>query len=246
MSKNYKSLNASLNRVIQKSRSRSNSRSRIDQSLKKNDQNKLITENPVISSLSQVTIRKISGRLKNINKDSNNIASAAKNIENQNESVLIESDSDSTDYEASNLKRSANQKFINTSKSNKQQSNPDVRVNFELVKTDHEKKEWKCKICNKSIKTSYGSDTNLRSHVGWVHNMPDFLTQSQLDRKKKNQSELRIPISEKKILDEMLVDCIIEDARTFNDFLKKGIKKVLLYLKPGYKPPCKKTIMKLV
>jgi hypothetical protein len=47
-------------------------------------------------------------------------------------------------------------------------------------------------------------------------------------------------------LTEKLVDGIIEDSRSFNDFAKNWIKKVFSYLIPGYKPPCKKKIRRKI
>ncbi len=47
-------------------------------------------------------------------------------------------------------------------------------------------------------------------------------------------------------LNDKIVDAIIEDSRTFNDFAKNGIKKVFSYLMPGYEPPSEKTIRKMI
>ena len=55
-----------------------------------------------------------------------------------------------------------------------------------------------------------------------------------------------ISMEEKSKINEIIVDSIITDSRTFNDFLKKGITTLFEYLKPGYKPPSKKTITKMI
>ncbi|CAF5186937.1 unnamed protein product, partial [Rotaria magnacalcarata] len=66
------------------------------------------------------------------------------------------------------------------------------------------------------------SDTNLRSHLGKMHQMIEFLYPSQ-----KNQIQPKsklISIDEKKKLDEAAIEAIVQDSLPFNHFQKSGMK----------------------
>ena len=60
------------------------------------------------------------------------------------------------------------------------------------------------------------------------------------------KDEIKLTKEQKVQLNEKLVDAIIEDSRTFNDFAKNRIKKVFCFLIPGFKLPCKKTIRRMI
>ncbi len=164
--------------------------------------------------------------------------------QSNNNSQNFNESSDSTDYEE-NSQDSV--KFRN----NKVSANKnEIESNFKVLSHDKKNKKtiWNCNLCNIDVKTSSGSNSNLRSNLGLKHEMKHLLTKSQLERKE-NRSIVNEPIitnSERDLIHDKLVDSIIEDSRTFNDFLKSGIKKLFKLLKPGYKPPCYKTIMKLI
>ena len=132
-----------------------------------------------------------------------------------------------------------NQKFKNRKKSKYQP----VRHEFEIKNNCAE-----CKICKNLIKISRGSDGNMRTHLYYIHKDKydeNVLTQSQKEKMLKIGSGEKYPKidrNEKSKLDEIVLDCIIKDSRTFNDFNKVGMLKLLGVIKPGYKPPSRKSI----
>ena len=85
------------------------------------------------------------------------------------------------------------------------------------------------------------SDANLRTHLASIHNMPHLLLPSQSKRKRKMATKKGNKISkeQKLLIDKEIIDCTIQDSRTFNDFHKPGMRKLLHCLLPGYKP-CRK------
>ncbi|CAF2180976.1 unnamed protein product [Rotaria magnacalcarata] len=86
------------------------------------------------------------------------------------------------------------------------------------------------------------SDTNLRSHLGKMHQMIEFLYPSQ-----KNQIQPKsklISIDEKKKLDEAAIEAIVQDSLPFNHFQKSGMKIFLSVIKYGYQGPNRKTVRK--
>ncbi|CAF5016027.1 unnamed protein product [Rotaria sp. Silwood1] len=88
-----------------------------------------------------------------------------------------------------------------------------------------------CCLCpdNKRISTNNGSTTTLRKHLIAKHNKLDLILPNS---KRKHNKTLFNPIK-KQQLHHMLIGCIIRDGRTFNDFEKAGIKKILQVLVPG-------------
>ncbi|CAF4093339.1 unnamed protein product [Adineta steineri] len=105
---------------------------------------------------------------------------------------------------------------------------------------------FKCNICINSdkvfSKTNEYSDTNLRSHLGKMHRMKDFLYPSQRIQYKPKYST--ISAEEKKILDTAAIEAIIQDILPFNHFRKAGMMKFLSIIKPGYRGPHRKTVRK--
>jgi hypothetical protein len=101
---------------------------------------------------------------------------------------------------------------------------------------------FECKKCRNPIKIVNRSITNLKSHLGRAHKMIKFLTSSQL-RQLYNKSNKKSKISrkEKNELDEMALTAIIIDSQAFNVFSKPGMRKLIEYLKPGYKPLSRKS-----
>ncbi|CAF5063478.1 unnamed protein product, partial [Rotaria sp. Silwood1] len=87
-----------------------------------------------------------------------------------------------------------------------------------------------CCLCpdNKRISTNNGSPTTLRKHLIVKHNKLDLILPNN---KRKRNKTLFNPIK-KQQLHHMLINCIIRDGRTFNDFEKAGIKKILQVLVP--------------
>ena len=102
-----------------------------------------------------------------------------------------------------------------------------------------------CMDCNIFVSTSQRSDANLRTHLANHHGMNQVLLPSQ-QKRKKNKTEYRetMPIEEKRKIDDELIECIIKDSRSFNDFEKPGMRKFLNVVLPNYVPCCRKTITK--
>ncbi len=88
-----------------------------------------------------------------------------------------------------------------------------------------------CCLCsdNKRISTNNGSTTTLRKHLILKHNKNDLILPPN---KRKSTKTLFNPI-QKEQLHHMIICSIIRDGRTFNDFEKAGIKKLLQVLLPG-------------
>ena len=78
--------------------------------------------------------------------------------------------------------------------------------------------------------------------MGTKHKLTEFLYDSQKKRLLNDVST--ISKSEKSLIDDAVVECIVTDSRTFNDFSKIGMRNFLNVIRPSYKPPCRQTIMK--
>ena len=87
------------------------------------------------------------------------------------------------------------------------------------------------------------SDINLRSHLAFIHERIDLLTEGQKASSKfgKDKNEKLNP-EEKSKIDEAVLECIYIDSRSFNDFIKPGMRKLFKILKPSYKPMTKQTV----
>ena len=105
-----------------------------------------------------------------------------------------------------------------------------MRQHFDIQTAIKNKDKCICKLyielllCFEIIGISSGSDSNLRTHLAYKHDMLDVLTKSQLKRFKSSSevfNKKKIPLDEKLKLHEEVVDCIINDSRTFNDLKKK-------------------------
>jgi hypothetical protein len=102
-----------------------------------------------------------------------------------------------------------------------------------------------CLLCNnpdEPLKSSTG-DANLRKHLWHRHKNSDYLYPSQFKKLVKKQDQPITP-ARKKELDDAIINCIIQDSRTFNDFSKPGMKEFLNKVLPNYKPPHRTTIAK--
>jgi hypothetical protein len=77
------------------------------------------------------------------------------------------------------------------------------------------------------MKCSVGSDANIRSHLGKVHKLINYMYESQrtpsIDVAKNDQIDKKTA----KRLNEAILECIIEDSRPFGDFHKSGMRKFL-------------------
>ncbi|CAF3355420.1 unnamed protein product [Rotaria socialis] len=91
----------------------------------------------------------------------------------------------------------------------------------------------KCKLCKNAhnvFKANDSSDTNLRRHLAYVHNLNQFLYPSQLQNRKKASL---ISTKLKQQLDKAAIDAISVDGRSFGDLGKEGITKFLNLSNPG-------------
>ncbi|CAF4226782.1 unnamed protein product, partial [Rotaria socialis] len=89
------------------------------------------------------------------------------------------------------------------------------------------------------FKANDSSDTNLRRHLAYVHNLNQFLYPSQLQNRKKASL---ISTKLKQQLDKAAIDAISVDGRSFGDLGKEGITKFLNLSNPGYRVPNRKTM----
>ena len=103
-----------------------------------------------------------------------------------------------------------------------------------------------CEACQVSVKISSRSDANMRTHLANHHDMKQALLPSQIARKdtKIKCSSVKLSVNEKRFLNDEMINCIITDSRTFNDFNKPGMRRFLNVIKPGYKPCCREKVGK--
>ena len=88
-----------------------------------------------------------------------------------------------------------------------------------------------CCLCpdNKRISTNIGSTSTLRMHLILQHGKHDLVLQN----KKRRTTGTTIDSLKKRGLHQLCVSSTIRDGRTFNDFEKHGIKKLLQEVMPG-------------
>ncbi|CAF4987944.1 unnamed protein product, partial [Rotaria sp. Silwood1] len=89
---------------------------------------------------------------------------------------------------------------------------------------------------------SASSDSNLRSHLGHIHKLEEFLYPSQ--RNQKPLKEQKISFQHENNLDSAAINAIIQDSHIFNLFRKPGMKKFLSLATPGYRGPNRRTVVK--
>jgi hypothetical protein len=88
-----------------------------------------------------------------------------------------------------------------------------------------------CCLCpdKKRISTNNGSTSTLRKHLISKHQLHDLA----LPPAKRKRTVSSITNDKKQHLHGLFIKCIVRDGRTFNDFQKPGMKKVLEELIPG-------------
>jgi 3-oxoacyl-(acyl-carrier-protein) synthase len=87
----------------------------------------------------------------------------------------------------------------------------------------------KCEICGVVLSRQNGSTTGLRKHLFRIDKMAEFAVTSTKRASKSSQ----LSVDEKKKLHALIINCIIEDGRGFNDTRRPGLMKVLNHLAPG-------------
>ena len=88
-----------------------------------------------------------------------------------------------------------------------------------------------CCLCpdNKKISTNNGSTSTLRKNLISKQQLNDL----ELPPSKRQRVESSISIEKKQHLHDLFVKCIVRDGRTYNDFQKPGMKKLLEVVIPG-------------
>lgn len=89
----------------------------------------------------------------------------------------------------------------------------------------------KCNICNRILSRKNGATSGLRKHLSRVHKIELFGIASESPRNKAYQ----MSFEEKKKIDALVIKCIIQDGRSFDDMRRSGMLKVFKYLAPGKK-----------
>jgi thioredoxin-related protein len=88
-----------------------------------------------------------------------------------------------------------------------------------------------CCLCpnNKKISTNNGSTSTLRKHLIAKHQLYELAVPNN----KRKRIASSIDNNKRQQLHDLFSKCIIRDGRTFNDFQKSGLKKILQELIPG-------------
>ncbi|CAF1296179.1 unnamed protein product [Rotaria sordida] len=87
----------------------------------------------------------------------------------------------------------------------------------------------RCLLCQHELSTpNYGTST-LKRHLVQVHGIKQF---DSADAPSFSTTSIKLSKSEKKALDLLAVNAIIQDGRGYGDFQKTGIKKLIDALKP--------------
>ena len=102
-----------------------------------------------------------------------------------------------------------------------------------------------CSLCSRKL-AYHGGTTNLRNHLIRVHGdtyrpAKETTTQQTLETVTRKCSESR-----SKIISELLVDVVTMDLRPIAIVEGEGMRRLLLYLEPGYRIPSRKHIGKLL
>ena len=113
------------------------------------------------------------------------------------------------------------------------QSNEDLDTKLWSYMTKQNNEKAKCNICNKIYSRKNGATSGLRKHLFKVHDMTAFGVSSERSRPQLNA----ISPDEKKKLDSLLISCIVQDGRSFDDMRRPGILKVFNHF-----APCKENI----
>ena len=133
-------------------------------------------------------------------------------------------------------------------RNNRKSENEPVRQLFEISRVKNGKIFTFQGICScgQVVKMGNNSDINLRSHLAFNRDRKDLLTKGQKENRlgKDKDNNVTMNSSEKKLIDDAVLECIFDDSRPFSDFCKPGMRKLFKVLKPGYKPMSKQTVRK--
>ena len=88
-----------------------------------------------------------------------------------------------------------------------------------------------CNLCpeTRRISSNNGSTSTLRKHLISKHGKKELIL---LSEKKRNTGSAFDP-ERKPRLHDLLINCIVQDSRTFGDFEKPGMRQLLALVFPG-------------
>lgn len=82
-----------------------------------------------------------------------------------------------------------------------------------------------------------GSDQTLRTHLAKKHGLLDHLYPSQKKSYINSKGRSKFNPNKKKLFDQMIFDCIVDDSMAFGAFNKPGMVKLFAAMTPDYKVP---------
>ncbi|CAF4688614.1 unnamed protein product, partial [Rotaria socialis] len=106
--------------------------------------------------------------------------------------------------------------------------------------TKQENGKPQCKICNKLQSRQSGATSGLRKHLFQAHKMESFCVTSENPPSKSYQ----ISTEEKKKIDSLTINRIVQDGRGFDDMRRPEMLKVFKHLAPAYFPPHRNTVQR--
>jgi hypothetical protein len=109
------------------------------------------------------------------------------------------------------------------------QANDNNLSNLWDYMTKQENQKAKCNKCNKILSRQNGATSGLRKHLFHVHKVQSFGIISENSRSKSSE----ISTEDKEKLDSILINCIAQDGRGFDDMRRPGMLKVFNHLAPG-------------
>ncbi|CAF1298723.1 unnamed protein product [Adineta steineri] len=102
----------------------------------------------------------------------------------------------------------------------------------------------KCSTCFRDYKYNQFSDSNLRSHLGFMHGLYSYLYPSQVKQRENHEKKDSILPHLKKELDTAAIECIVIDGLPFGTFRRPGMQRFLNTIKSGYRGPTRQTVRK--
>ncbi|CAF1587866.1 unnamed protein product [Rotaria magnacalcarata] len=101
----------------------------------------------------------------------------------------------------------------------------------------------KCTLCQEDLLTPNYATSSLKWHLLQRHDLKQFASK-EVSSPSSSSISVNLSKAEKQKLDSLAVDAIIKDSRTFGDFQKSGLKKIIDALRPGYKAPHRNFVVK--
>jgi hypothetical protein len=127
-----------------------------------------------------------------------------------------------------NHRNSTNKMDVNV---NETQSNDNRVSSLWDYMTKEEDEKAKCNLCNVILSRQNGATSGLRKHWFQVHKVEPFGVISGNPRSKL----YHISPEEIKKIDSLLLNCIVQDGRSFDDMRRPGLLKIFNHLTPGKK-----------